>query len=503
MRAIGVEAVAISKRFGSLKALDEVSLRIAAGRVHALLGENGAGKSTLVKCLLGYYQADDGAFLIDGREETIARPADADRFGLGMVYQHFTLVPSMTAAENLVMSRADVPRVIDWRKERARLDAFLAGMPFRVPLDVPVGSLATGERQKTEILKQLYLDRRFLVLDEPTSTLTPQEAEEVLGLIRSLTGRGDITTVIITHKLKEVAAFADDVTVLRKGRVAGGGTTAALGPAELTALMIGELNVPISSERQATPAAEPRLTIRGLTTLGDLGRAGLAIDALDVRSGEILGVAGVSGNGQSALVEVLAGQRKAAAGDIVVSGRPYRATREEAQAAKVRVLPEEPLRNGCVATMTVRDNLNLRRFDRDATGAHRFWLRGDEMAEFAGRAIAAYRIKTPSDEAPISVLSGGNVQRAILARELDGAVDLLIVSNPCFGLDVQAVAEIRARIMAARNAGTAVLLLSEDLDEILELSDRIVVMRQGAVVYETPAAAADAHFIGGHMVGRH
>jgi general nucleoside transport system ATP-binding protein len=300
-----------------------------------------------------------------------------------------------------------------------------------------------------------------------------------------------------------VAAFADDVTVLRKGRVAGGGVSAALGPAELTALMIGEPTVPSSGERQATAGAEARLTIRSLTTLGDLGRAGLDIAALGVRPGEILGVAGVSGNGQTALVEVLAGQRKPASGDIRVSGRPYRATREEAQAAKVRVLPEEPLRNGCVAAMTVRDNLNLRRFDRNATGTHRFWLRGEDMAEFARRAIAAYRIKTPSDEAPIRVLSGGNVQRAILARELDGAVDLLVISNPCFGLDVQAVAEIRARIIAARNAGTAVLLLSEDLDEILELSDRIVVMRQGAVVYETPAAAADAHVIGGHMVGRH
>jgi general nucleoside transport system ATP-binding protein len=503
MRAITVEAVAVSKRFGSLLALDGVSLRIAAGRVHALLGENGAGKSTLVKCLLGYYQADNGSFLIDGREVTISRPADADRLGLGMVYQHFTLVPSMTAAENLVMSRADVPRVIDWRQERARLDAFLDCMPFRVPLDAPIGSLATGERQKTEILKQLYLDRRFLVLDEPTSTLTPQEAEEVLGLIRGLTEGGDITTLIITHKLKEVAAFADEVTVLRKGRIAGGGASAALDPAELTGLMIGELAVPISGERQAMTKAQSRLTIRSLRTLGDLGRAGLEIDAIDVRSGEILGVAGISGNGQTALVEVLAGQRKPLAGEIQVSGRPYRATRSQAQALKVRVLPEEPLRNGCVAAMTVRDNLNLRRFDRDQSGAYRFWLSSEKMAEFARRAIASYRIKTPSDEAPMSVLSGGNVQRTILARELDGAVDLLVVSNPCFGLDVQAVAEIRARIVAARNSGTAVLLLSEDLDEILELSDRIVVIRQGAVVYETLAALADAQIIGGHMVGRH
>ncbi len=502
MRAVAVEAVGISKRFGSLAALDDVSLRIKPGKVHALLGENGAGKSTLVKCLLGYYRADQGSFLIDGQEVTIERPADADRLGLGMVYQHFTLVPSMTAAENLVMSRADVPKVIDWRQERARLDVFLQQMPFRVPLDLPVGSLATGERQKTEILRQLYLDRRVLVLDEPTSTLTPQEAEEVLGMIRGLTERGEITTIIITHKLKEVAAFADDVTVLRKGRVAGGGSAHDLGPAELTSLMIGELNVPASGERSGMAAAAPRLTIRNLRTDGDLGRAGLAVDALDVRPGEILGVAGVSGNGQTMLVEVLGGQRKAA-GDITVSGRRYHATREEAQACKVRILPEEPLRNGCVVSMSVRDNLNLRRFDRDGLGRRRFWLNGKDMADWAARAIAAFRINTPSDEAPISVLSGGNVQRTILARELDGEVDLLVASNPCFGLDVKAVTEIRSRIMAARNAGTAVLLLSEDLDEILELSDRIVVMRQGAVVYETPAAGADPHTIGGHMVGRH
>src|SRR6266568_6425073 len=197
-------------------------------------------------------------------EHTTELQSQFHRLGLGMVYQHFTLVPSMTAAENLVMSRADVPSVIDWRRERGRLDGFLDTMPFRVPLDVPVGALATGERQKTEILKQLYLDRRFLVLDEPTSTLTPSEAEEVLGLIRGITARGDITTVIITHKLKEVAAFADEVTVLRKGRVVGGGHARELGPAELTALMIGELDVSENPNRRGAPQPKPRLQLRGL-----------------------------------------------------------------------------------------------------------------------------------------------------------------------------------------------------------------------------------------------
>src|SRR6202045_1935138 len=360
MRAIGVEAVGVTKRFGAFTALDDVSLKIAKASVHALLGENGAGKSTLVKCLLGYYQADEGSFIVDAREATIERPADANRLGLGMVYQHFTLVPSMTAAENLVMSRADVPQIIDWKAERARLEIFLEKMPFRVPLDVPVGALASGERQKTEILKQLYLDRRFLVLDEPTSTLTPSEAEEVLGLIRGITARGDITTVIIPHKLKEVAAFADEVTVLRKGRVVGGGHARDLGPAELTALMIGELEVTENPDRRGAPAETPRLQLRGLRSETALGRARADIEALEVRPGEILGVAGISGNGQSTLVEILGGQRRPVGGDIRVSGAPYHATREEAQALKVRVLPEEPLRNGCVASMSVRDNLNLR-----------------------------------------------------------------------------------------------------------------------------------------------
>jgi ABC-type uncharacterized transport system ATPase subunit len=502
-KALAVEAVAITKRFGAFTALADVSLKVAPASVHALLGENGAGKSTLVKCLLGYYRADEGAFLIDGREETIARPADADRLGLGMVYQHFTLVPAMTVAENLVMSRAAVPAVIDWRAERAALEAFMAGMPFKVPLGAEIGSLAAGERQKTEILKQLYLQRRCLVLDEPTSVLTPQEAEEMLGLVRDLAHSGSITVIIITHKLKEVARFADDVTVLRRGRSVGGGAARALGPAEMTALMIGEPQAPAMLARHGAAGAEARLLVRRLRTTGDAGRPGLDIADLAVHPREIVGIAGVSGNGQKELAEVLGGQRAPAGGEVIVAGESYAATRVEAQARGVRVLPEEPLRNGCVARMSVTDNLNLRSFDRDAQGRPRTWLDRRAMAERAGHMIAAYGVRAPSREAPIGVLSGGNVQRCVLARELEGDVRLLIVANPCFGLDVKAVAEVRGRIMAARNGGAAVLLISEDLDEILELSDRIVVMHAGRIVHETPAAGADAQAIGAHMLGSH
>lgn len=501
--AIGIEALNIGKRFGTFQALKDVSLKVTPGTVHGLLGENGAGKSTFVKCLLGYYRADEGQFVIDGREVAMTRPADADALGLGMVYQHFTLIPSMTVAENLVMSRRAIPAVIDWRAELASLNDFMSRMPFKVPLEAEVGTLAAGERQKTEIVKQLYLERRFLVLDEPTSVLTPQEAAEMLGLVRELAHSGQLTIVIITHKLKEVAAFVDEVTVLRRGRLAGAGMVRDLGPADLTAMMIGEPQAPADPERLGAPVDETRLSIRNLRTAENTGRKGLNIAGLTVKAHEIVGIAGVSGNGQKDLVEVLGGQRPAASGAIEVDGRPYGATRDESQAHHVRVLPEEPLRNGCVPPMTVVDNLNLRGFDRTNEGTRRRWLDRAGMARRAREMIAAYGIRAPSPEAPIGVLSGGNVQRCVLARELAGDVRLLIVANPCFGLDVKAVAETRGRIMAARNAGTAVLLISEDLDEILELSDRIVVMHDGEIVHQMPAADADAQEIGRHMLGQH
>ena len=497
--ALSVEAVGIGKRFGSFAALSDISMKIRAATVHGLLGENGAGKSTLVKCLLGYYRADEGSFLVDDREAVIARPADADALGLGMVYQHFTLVPSMTVAENLVIARGQVPAVINWARERAALDAFMARMPFQVRMDAVVGSLAAGERQKTEILKQLYLQRRFLVLDEPTSVLTPQEADEMLGLMRGLAHGGAVTVVIITHKLSDVMRFTDEVTVLRRGKLAGRGVTAELTPGDMTAMMIGEPHAPGRPERRGVAEAAVRLEVAGLRTAEDVGRPGLDVASLQVRAHEIVGVAGVSGNGQKELLEVLGGQRPASGGVMTVNGVSYDATRRQSQALGVRVLPEEPLRNGCVPSMSVVDNLNLRQFDQ-ADGGPRRWLNAGDMRRRAARMIAGYGVRAPSADAPIGVLSGGNVQRCVLARELDGTVALLIVANPCFGLDVKAVADVRARIMAARNAGTAILLISEDLDEILELAARIVVMRHGQIVHETPAAGADAKAIGAHML---
>ncbi len=269
--AFGLEAVAMTKRFGAFVALDNVSLKVEPGSFHALLGENGAGKSTLVKCIMGYYRPDEGRVIVGGREQAIAGPRAAHALGLGMVYQHFTLVPAMTVAENLVMSRAELPLVIDWRDEKRALAAFLAGMPFRVPLDAKVSGLSAGERQKCEILKQLYLDRRFLILDEPTSVLTPQEADEVLGLLRAMVERGDITVLMITHKFREVMAFADRVTILRHGRVVGGGEIGDLAADDMARAMIG------AEELAAQPArvgkfGDERLEVRGLWVSDDAGQ---------------------------------------------------------------------------------------------------------------------------------------------------------------------------------------------------------------------------------------
>jgi len=503
-KAIGVETIGMTMRFGAFTALDDVSIKVPAGSFHALLGENGAGKSTLVKCMMGFYHPTSGDMLVDGRQVAIASPRDAAALGLGMVYQHFTLVPSLTGAENLVISREKVPGVIDWRKERSALAVFMDGMPFKVPLDVNVAELAAGEKQKLEIIKQLYLGRNFLVLDEPTSVLTPGEAKEVLGLVRGMTKAGDLTVLMISHKFHEVTAFADDITVLRKGRLTGTGKVSDLSHRAMAAMMIGDQPIAaLDSRAEPKPDAEIVLKVKALKAPDRTGLKSIDIADLGVRSGEIVGIAGISGNGQKEFLEVLAGQRPRNGGEVMVRGAAYAATRAEARTLNVRLIPEEPLKNACAPRMTVAENIAFRTFDVDGNGRPVSWISAGAIKSFSARLVEQFKVKTASLSSPIASLSGGNVQRAVLARELTGEVDLLIVSNPCFGLDFSAVAEIRARIMKARNAGAAVLLMSEDLDELLELSDRILVMSDGALVYETPIAQASVQTIGEHMAGHH
>ena len=494
-------AEGLTKIFGGVAVLEDVSLRLPEGSFHALLGENGAGKSTLVKCIMGYYRADGGRVLVRGEEADIKNPRDAAALGIGMVYQHFTLVDNMTVAENLVLSRRQHPFLFDWRAERRQVAAFMDTMPFRLDPDQPVRMLAAGEKQKLEILKQLYLGTRIMILDEPTSVLTPDEADEVLGLVRDMTRNQRLTVLMISHKFREVTKFADEVTILRRGKQVGHGRVGDLTPDEMARLMVGDEPPKSTRDRAAVPLRSVVLEVRGLHADDDLGAAAVRDLSLSVRGGEIVGIAGVSGNGQEELVEVLAGQRASRAGVIHVAATPFRARRAEMRLRKVRCLPEEPLRNACVPAMSVAENIGFRAFDRHPFARLKALVSRGALRRHARDMIREYGIRTPGPDAPIGSLSGGNVQRAVLARELHDDVALLIAANPCFGLDFAAVAEIRGRIMDARNRGTAVLLISADLDEILQLSDRVLVMSEGAIVHEVTAASADLRTIGRHMAG--
>jgi ABC-type uncharacterized transport system ATPase subunit len=490
----------IDKRYGNVQALSTATLEVSPGTVHALLGENGAGKSTLMRIAYGLERADAGTMLVWNDPVRITSAADAIAHGIGMVHQHFTLVPAMTVAENLVLARDDVPAVVDWAKEKKALAAFLSRMPFKVTLDAKVSDISAGERQKCEILKQLYLKRRFLILDEPTSVLTPGEADEVLGMLRAMVVAGDLTILMITHKFREVMAFADEVTILRRGKLAGRGKVAELTPDDMARTMIGAEQLTVQPPRVGK-VGEARLELSKLTALDDAGALAVHGVSLTVRGGEIVGIAGVSGNGQRQLVEVLAGQREAESGEIRIRGDLYHASREQMRRHKMSLLPEEPLKNACVGGMSVADNIAFREFDRAPFAKSGWWLNRSAFRKDATRKIGLYKIKTRTPDTPISALSGGNVQRAVLARELGGEVEVLIAANPCFGLDFAAVAQIHAEIMAARNRGAAVLLVSEDLDELLELSDRLVVMFHGQFVHEARASEANLTEIGRHMAG--
>jgi simple sugar transport system ATP-binding protein len=491
----------MTKRFGSLVALDNVSLNLKPGTFHALLGENGAGKSTLVKCVMGFYRADQGEILIDGNPRAIASPRDAHHYGIGMVYQHFTSVPAMTVAENLVLSRYDSSTLINWKQEMEQLNDFMNSAPFQVPLNLPIAQLAAGQKQKLEILKQLYLKSKILILDEPTSVLTPGEADEVLGLIKEQVNAGLLSVLLITHKFREVTSFTEEVTVLRKGKLAGHGSVKELAIADMAEMMMGERRE--IKEVAKTPYANPQpvLQFEGIQANKDNGVEAVSGVSLTVHSGEIVGIAGVSGNGQKELVEVLAGQRSPTSGTVRVNGEPYQATRAEMFKHKVFALPEEPLRNACVPHMSVAENMALRTFDRapQAKGILLIWK---AIRQTAQGLIQQFSVKTPSTETPVGNLSGGNVQRTVLARELsEDHINLLIAANPCFGLDFAAVEFIHSQIVEARNRGVAVLLVSEDLDELLALSDRIVVISSGQFVYESAIAEADFGAIGRSMAG--
>jgi ABC-type uncharacterized transport system ATPase subunit len=490
----------LSKSFGEFQALQDVCFTLEPGTFHALLGENGAGKSTLVKCIMGFHPPSAGQVYLSEQPQAIHTPRDAQRLGLGMVYQHFTSIPGLNVAENLVLSRTQLPPVINWRVERHRLREFMDRAPFQLSLDAEVSELAAGQKQKLEILRQLYLGCRILILDEPTSVLTSTEADEVLGQLQVAVRAGCLSVLMITHKFREVTAFAERVAVLRRGRLVADEAVSAIGLDVLAEQMLGRKPERESVPRQTTVDPEVVLEIRGLTVERDSGIPALMDCDLTVRQGEVVGIAGVSGNGQRELVEVMAGQRQATRGSIRVGQRPYQATREQMRRLHISILPEEPLLNASVGHLSIAENLALRNFERSPFSFGPWWLRPQAMRRQARARIEQFTIRPPQPTAALSTLSGGNIQRVILARELSPPrVDLLIVANPCVGLDFDATHFIHGQLLAARNRGTAVLLLSEDLDELMLLSDRLLVISEGRFVIETTPAAADLRVLARSM----
>jgi general nucleoside transport system ATP-binding protein len=495
-----LELVDLTKRFGAFVANDHVSLKLESGTFHALLGENGAGKSTLVKCIMGYHLADAGDIIVGPGVRQIRSPYDAHKLGIGMVYQHFTVVPAMTVAENLLLARPDLPQFIRWSAERKRLTDFLATAPFQVDLNAKISDLAAGQKQKVEILKQLYLQSKILILDEPTSVLTPGEADEVLGMLRRLVAAKQLSVLIITHKFREVTAYCDEVTVLRKGKVTGRGKVKDLTTSDLATMMIGEHRAGETTEKRVQEFGLPVLQIKGLEANRDNGVRAVDGFELSVRAGEIVGVAGVSGNGQRELVEVLGGQRVASAGEIQVGGTRFRMTRKEILQHHIYVLPEEPLRSACAPQMSIAENFVLRTFDRPPFAWKYCWLNRSQIRRNGRHWINQFNVKTRDETTPIANLSGGNVQRAVLARELGpGTAKVLVVANPCMGLDFGAVEFIHSQLLEARNREVAILLVSEDLDELIALSDRLVVMAAGKIVYSAPIDEIDRQLVGEKM----
>jgi simple sugar transport system ATP-binding protein len=503
-RAPSLEVIGAGKSFGSFRALDDVGLKLTPGTVHALLGENGAGKSTLVKGLIGYAPLDQGQILFDGREVSIPQPRAAQALGIGMVYQHFTVAPGMTVAENLLLARGRLPWRIPWQRERAALERFLSTAPFRVPLDAPIASLAAGEKQKLEILKQLYLKHRLLILDEPTSVLTQPEAEEVLGLLRGMAHSGALSVLMITHKFSEVLAYADEVTVLRRGRKVAACAVADTSQRQMAEWIMGSAAAAtaVRAARPTVAQAAPRLVADNLAVDDDRGLRRVHGVSFGVRGGEIVGLAGIAGNGQKELIEALLGQRALAGGAIAIEGKAYQATRAQMRAHSVYSLPEEPLLNAVVARGSVAANLALRNFDRPPILRGGFFVSPRQIQLQARARIAAFNVRPPDARRAIGTLSGGNVQRAVLARELSEPVRVLIAANPVFGLDFKAVADIHARLLDARDSGTAVLVASDDLDELIELADRLLVIADGRIVLEVAAVEADRTAIGHFMAGR-
>ncbi|RTE10572.1 ABC transporter ATP-binding protein [Paenibacillus whitsoniae] len=498
-----IEMQQIVKQFGSIRANDEVNFGAKAGEIHALLGENGAGKSTMMCMLSGVYRPTSGAILLHGESVRIRSPKDAMRLGVGMVFQNFRLVQTLTAAENIVLGeRGAFWRGPGWLKRKAEEIEAIAGkfgLPF--PVDRPIWQLSVGEQQRVEIVKTLYRGADFIILDEPTSVLTPGEADQLFETLERMKQEGK-TVILTTHKLKEVMFAADRISVMRKGKMIATMPKTETSERDLAQLMVGKESAAVTAvQRERRKTGTPLLVVQGLEVMGDHGRRMLKGIDFDIGEGEIVGVAGVSGNGQKELAEVLTGLRpwKQGAvhfnGELLKNGSVLGAIR-----AGIAHVPENRMRSGLAGSLSSVDNLLLKTY-RSAARSRFGLLRTAKNRSWSQGLVEQFDVKQAGLDLPTQFMSGGNQQKLLLAREIDQDPKLMIAVHPTQGLDVGATEGVHRLLEGLRSKGRAVLLVSEDLDEILALADRVLVMYDGRIVGNLPRSEASREDIGLLMAG--
>ncbi len=487
----------ITKRFPGVVANDRVTLEIHAGEVLALLGENGAGKSTLISVLYGLYRPDEGEILLEGRQVQIESPSHALRLGIGLVPQHPVLVNRHTVAENLALGRGGL---FPAQRIAPRIRELAGQYGLEVNPQAYIHQLSPGEKQRVEILRALLGGARVLILDEPTSVLTPQEAEALFRVMRGLRKDGK-SLIFISHKLEEVLSVTDRITVLRRGEVVGNLPTAGATRAQLAELMVGR-NVSFERKRQTVPPGKPMLEVRNLRARSERGLEALKNVTFSLHRGEVLGVAGVAGNGQSELIEVLAGLHRPESGEISLDGVPLEPDPAKLFDMGVAHIPEDRIHMGTVPSMSVAENLALRAYHKPPL-ANGFMRDLEAYAVNARARIAEYAVSTPGPDTPSRLLSGGNIQKVILARELAGKARVILAAHPTYGLDIGATDQVHKVLLERTATGAGVLLVSEDLEELLSLSDRIAVLYHGELRGPFEVGSISREQIGLYMTGGH
>lgn len=471
----------ITKRFPGIIANDNINLVVKKGEIHALLGENGAGKSTLMNILFGLYQPDEGQILINEKPVNITNPNVANDLGIGMVHQHFMLVEPFTVTENIILGNEPKNGFqIDIRKAAKEVEELSKRYGLRVDPHAKIEEISVGMQQRVEILKTLYRGAEILIFDEPTAVLTPQEIHELIEIMHNLVKEGK-TIILITHKLKEIMAVCDQVTIIRRGRVIDSVPVSGTNPNELAAKMVGR-EVSFAVEKKESQPKETILSVNGVTSMGSRGVNALNNISFEVKAGEILGIAGVDGNGQSELIEAITGLRKVQGGQILLKGKDMtNQSPRSISESGISHIPEDRHKRGLVLDFTMSENMVLETYFHPSFNKNGF-LDYKAIDEHASKLIAEFDVRTPSIYTPARALSGGNQQKAIIAREVNKDPDLLIAAQPTRGLDVGAIEYIHKRLIEQRDKGKAVLLISLELDEILNVSDRIAVIYEGQIV---------------------